>query len=206
MDPEQKSTSSAHGVQESMSSERGIEQYKALLDISPEDLSRWQTVVDLGTGTQQELAKGLLSEGYDRLQVISIDPALALSEETDLTRFLPEEIPIRLEGRYHAEKGTLAALAQSLPFPDESVDAILALYSVPRWLKTNGEIVQSLAEMIRIVKKGGEIRIYPVQKTKNLGAVSSYLEGRHDIEPNFRLKEHNKHIGEEKYLLVIKKR
>lgn len=189
-------------VLESMPTERGLRDYEEHLDISKDQLLSWKTIVDIGSGTQQEFAKEMRAAGYAGT-ILSTDPSLALPEEEDLARFLPEEHAARLEGRHHAEKGTIAAVSQALPIRTNSIETVLALYSVPRWIKDPDEMKSSYGEIIRVLKGGGEARVFPISLKNNLTTTVQFLEKADNIQYTLLLKE--KVLDEEKYLLIIKK-
>lgn len=59
----------------------------------------------------------------------------------------------------HAVKG----LAQELPFADESFDLVMSTFGVPMNLGENDKVT-SIIEFYRVCKKGGQVRLYPVDK------------------------------------------
>jgi len=182
-------------VEASIASERKIQEYMDRLDISEEDLKRWQNILDLGSGTEQEFAKGIKTIN-PKARVVSLDPRQGLAEEIDLESYFPEEKDARLRGRRNPEENTVAGLAQELPFKDGSFDAVLALHSVPQYLK-EPEINLALGEIVRVLKAGGEARIHPVLESKDLESVNQFLRQRQgDIKGAYKEKNH---------LFVIKK-
>jgi SAM-dependent methyltransferase len=190
-------------VEKCIASERDINQYMDKLNFTNKELDKWKVIVDLGSGTEQEFAKGIKNKGLNNI-VISIDARLALPKEIDLKSFFPEEVPARLRGRENSEEGTIAALAQDLPLKKSSIDVFLALHSIPQYIKDSGEVNRVLLNMLGCLKEGGEIRIYPIHKTINLAPIQKFLDENENIlNYKFILKE--KIEGEEKYLLIIKK-
>ena len=142
-------------------SSSGVFEYLKQFDIAKKELDDPDSLIlDLGAGTKQNLAKEVRELGL-KSKVISIDPRLALSENEDLA--LPTSCESdRLEGRKNPEPLTLAALSESIPLKDESVNHVYASYSVPYYLENPGEIIQTIKEMVRILKPGGTIKIFPL--------------------------------------------
>lgn len=155
-------------VKDALMTERNLDDYMQYLDVTVGEINRWGKIVEIGSGTEQDFAKEIREKGYGS-KVISIDPRLALSESTDLSGMFPEEAEARLRGRKNPEPNTIAALAQNLPIASGSIDAILASRSVPLYISSQKDMDSVLSEMYRVIKDGGEIRIYPVAEgTKKL--------------------------------------
>ncbi len=93
------------------------------------------TLLEIGSGTGANL--GFLPDG---LRIIGVDPNPFMHKY------------FRREARYRKRPAHLVrGVAESLPFPDESVDTVLStlvLCSVPR-------LEQTLREVIRVLKPGG---------------------------------------------------
>lgn len=155
--------------------DRSMETYVRTLDIPPEELdAEGHRILDVGSGTQQGLAKAVNEAGL-RSQVISIDPRLALTEEEDLSPtslFTPPQT--RLLGRAMPQPGTMAAFSTHLPVADATMDNVYASYSVPYYLRDNGDVKQTMSEMFRALKPGGTARVYPIPSAR-VGAVQEAL-------------------------------
>ena len=66
------------------------------------------------------------------------------------------------EGFQENQTTQVAARVQALPFPDETFDCELALFSVPMYLPPiEEEYVKYLNEIVRTLKHGGTAYIYP---------------------------------------------
>jgi ubiquinone/menaquinone biosynthesis C-methylase UbiE len=196
-----------HAVERAIMTERELNEYKDYLSVSDEELEHWDTVVDLGSGTQQEFARAMKKKYPDKT-VYSVDARLTLGEQEDLEGMLPEEAERRLEGRNNPVEGTIAAFAQKLPIESESVDAVLASFSIPMYTETQDEIDKAFDEAFRILKPRGEARFYPVSKNKNLYMVLEWLdrtESQGGMHYDLVLKEKIDSVGEEKYLAIVYK-
>ncbi len=183
--------SSAQEFEKSIVTERNLSQYCEKLDFNPKDLKRWHTIVDLGSGTSQNFAREVHSID-DSVNIISIDPRLSLDENRDLIAFFDEEKDERIHGRKASDPMTLSAIAQNLPLQNNSVGAVLALHSVPQYTKSQNDIELSISEIIRVLRAGGEARIYPISKNDNYEAVARSVGQHKNIEFEFNEDSNNK--------------
>lgn len=120
------------------------------LRFSEEDLASWGTVLDLGSGRFQMFAREVRDAGFTT-SVISVDPKLAyLDSGSPMNKHNLDAVP-----------GVLAALAQELPFRDNTFDAVLALFSVPLYCEDTNCVRRSLLEIIRVLKHGASAYIAP---------------------------------------------
>ncbi len=182
-------------------SDRGVFEYLKQFDIAKKELDDPDSLIlDLGAGTKQDFAREIRELGL-RSKVISIDPRLGLAEKEDLA--LPtSDKSERLKGRRSPEPLTLAALSEFLPLKDESVNHIYASYSVPYYLRNPGEITRTIKEMVRVLKPGGAIKIFPLirEHRKITEKTLSAIKG---INYNFTPKNIGR--GDEDCLLMIEK-
>lgn len=126
--------------------------YSNLLKIDENDLKKWPVIVDLGSSEGQALSRDVKKLGLEN-KVISLDPTLGFSKG--------ERGKIATVRRQNARSDTIAAFAEELPLKSESVDAVFALFSVPYYSMNERDDLLSISEMIRVLKPGGEIRIFP---------------------------------------------
>lgn len=194
-------------IKKTYMSDRGIFDYMNKLGVTEKELDDPDAlIIDLGSGTMQNLAKDVRELGL-RSKIISIDPRLGLNADEDLNLPLSSKEDREL-GRKNPEPLTLAAFGQALPIKNESVHNIFALYSVPYYLENQGEIEDNLSEMIRVLKPGGAIRIFPIMQNQ-LSQVEDFLKKQKNIKSSFSLKESGKDsiTGEkiEDWLLIIEK-
>lgn len=187
---------------DSMPTEREMKEYTELLEITEADFKKWKIILDLGAGTAQEFSKEYDNQGHGG-KVVSLDPNLGIPWSQEKERFLEEEHAHRLKGRTEASPNTIAGLSQHLPFKSNSFDAILALFSMPKWVTERKDIIRSINEIVRTLTNGGEARIYPVHETINKEVIKEALSRVEGISFEFKLKEE---IGnEKKWLLTVKK-
>jgi SAM-dependent methyltransferase len=143
---------------------RSAKEYFHYLQFTGSDMKKWKVVVDLGSGIEQEFARDCKKMGFNT-KIISIDPRIAFSEKYDLQGIVSKnEIIKRRAARKNPQEGTISAIAQHLPLNSNSVDEILALYSVPLYLRKQSDSDLVFAEIARVLKVDGEARIFPVTK------------------------------------------
>ena len=174
--------------------DKTLSEYVDLLQIPDEELNN-ALILDIGSGVHQRFAREVNGQMRSS-KVLSIDPNLGLSEKEDILNFEPEySIKTR---RRNSESGTLAADANDIPLKTGSVDRIYALYSLP-WLSINGEEKTFFKEMIRVLKTGGIIRVYPILESQR-----SEVESTIELFP--RLKARISQSGKDNaYLLLATK-
>ncbi len=121
---------------------RDVIDYKNSLNFSfPELVDK--KILDIGSGAGG-FKQGLLKMGYKAREIVSLDRFYAAEPQNQ-----------RLD---------VQALAEFLPLKDESFDIAVANCSVPVMAASDGAldlIPMIFKEMVRVVKKGGEIRLFP---------------------------------------------
>lgn len=124
-----------------------FQQYMENLDLSPEDFDK--KILDVGSGSGQ-FAKWA-KEHHVSDQIYSLEPFQESEEKSKLAR------------------GNAAAM----PFQDESFDLVLSSSAIPQIFSgpqyegaREDKIRESFSELIRVAKKGGEIRIGPLAEYK----------------------------------------
>jgi len=127
--------------------------YCTNLDVKPEDLKE-KKVLDVGSGS-----------GYFKK---SLEKIIGKSDFVNFDRDIFEDEDQSLD---------VLGLAESLPFKDESFDLILTHCSTPVMLATGGNfelIAPTVKELLRVVSRGGTIKIYPVDfGDKELGGLAN---------------------------------
>ena len=117
--------------------ERSWSEYEDVFDLKVDEC-KGKTILDVGPSFHfQREAK---EKGVD---VIAVDPS--------------QRREVKAEDKF--VKGS----AQFLPFKTNSVDKVLAFFSVPAHIDKNddAEALLSIYEMLRVAKSGGEVRIFP---------------------------------------------
>ena len=137
----------------SSGAQASFEEYCQKLGL-PVDEWAGKRVLDIGSGLSE-----LFAEGARKLDinVISQNPVLADNSMVNIRKRL---------ARDHESTGggqTVAALAQELPYKDESFDAEVSLFAVPGYLPEYVEQYRkTFNEIIRTLKPGGKAYLFPI--------------------------------------------
>lgn len=143
---------------------RGVDEHVEDLGLNVNDL-RGKKILDIGSGLNQ-LANELKGEGLD---IVSLDPFYALSRNERESVYErgyedgPEklkELLDKLESSNPASQ-LVAGRSETLPFADESFDFIISHYGSPFYAENTEQIEFFFLELSRVLKRGGESRIYP---------------------------------------------
>lgn len=164
-----------------MMTERTISYYQEHLHFTDAEIEKWSRILEIGSGAMQSFARYVTGKFHST--VISIDPQMAMPIREDLARFSDSEVKKdRLYGRLYPVENTHAGIAQHLPSAVEagSIDSVIACQSVPLYLQSEDDISQFLNEILRVLKSGGEARIYPVFE----GWKKDYIEKLINQTPN----------------------
>ncbi len=144
---------------------RGVEEHFEDLSLKIEDL-RGKKILDIGAGLNQ-LANELKNENLD---IVSLDPFYALSkvEREEIYERGYEDGPEKLKellDQLKSKDGSsklIAGRSEALPFPNDSFDLIISHYGSPFYAENAEKIEQFFLELSRVLKSGGEARIYPI--------------------------------------------
>lgn len=152
--------------------------YLENVNLTLEDLKN-KKVIDIGSGPG-DFRKALKKIGSE-FEIINFDDFLYYDEDPDAVR----------------------GNAQDINFPDESFDLVVAYGSVPLSTSFREQydlIPSAIKEMIRIVKSGGMVKIFPVAinnpafpegregHSKMAAAVFDELEKIHNLDPGLKIK------------------
>lgn len=143
-----------------LTTDRRLDRYLEFMNLSREDL-QGKNILDAGAGVAN-FARDIQAEGLEA-NVTSLDPTYSLSLDQQLDNRGMYAGPLEA-----TPDSTVAGLAEQAPFPDEIFDLIVANYSVPYHLPAKSpeqyrdHFLRVLEEFDRILKSGGEIRIYPL--------------------------------------------
>jgi ubiquinone/menaquinone biosynthesis C-methylase UbiE len=163
-----------------------------------------EIILDLGSGLFQDLARSANRNGL-KSEIISVDPTL--SAQSNNIHFARTE---KYVNKLDNHPKTVSAYSELLPFRENTFDKIIALFSIPFYSQSTKHFIQSLQEMIRSVKIGGEIKIspYPVIGNPKVDyeKVNEFLnEQVSDGRINFQKEIVEKKIGGVSRVLTIKK-
>lgn len=145
---------------ESNPENRSLEEYLSYFNITTEDLG--STVLDLGSGYQERLARE--AEKYG-IQVFSVNPMLANEIERRIRDNSIHEDWSKV-GMQDVNRTTIA-IAQMLPFGDDTFDTVLSLYAVPLFLEENDqEYTKAISETYRVLKPDGKAYLGPISNQR----------------------------------------
>ncbi|MCL5003852.1 MAG: methyltransferase domain-containing protein [Patescibacteria group bacterium] len=74
---------------------------------------------------------------------------------------------------YWSYNRVVGDVTRGLDLPSESYEHVVSSYAVPTWIDTPEEMFLALAEMMRVCKVGGDIRMFPMY-VDNLGNLSGF--------------------------------
>ncbi len=125
-------------------------------------------VVDVGCGYTPYTADSMFRACHDAgIEFYGVDPLIG----TDIKFGLKERALVRATGGrgiFKAEapglSRALSATAQELPFDDQSIDEILCGYLMFVWIEDEAILADILEEFLRVLKAGGEVKLYPLHE------------------------------------------
>jgi ubiquinone/menaquinone biosynthesis C-methylase UbiE len=142
----------------SLTTERGLDDYKDKLRLKDEDLSG-KKILDLGSGPTSKFAQDV-KKRFPETEVVSLDYSFKGARRTYFEPSLTKEASEGVAGLDRA-KGLFTAL----PFADNSFDVIVSSAAMPLYLNNPKQIEQSFKEVVRVLRKGGKAHIGPVAYT-----------------------------------------
>ncbi|OGH20647.1 MAG: hypothetical protein A3D74_03500 [Candidatus Levybacteria bacterium RIFCSPHIGHO2_02_FULL_37_13] len=119
-----------------------LQSYLDFVSLSLDDL-KGKTVLDLGSGINRAFAAQANLAGNTK--VVSLEPRAAFEQAIPHNDLAP----------------LVAGMAYKLPFRNDSFDLAVSFTAIPMWLKTEDEMRDSFQEIDRVLKPGGEARLYP---------------------------------------------
>jgi len=129
----------------SKGSKRSFWEHLEYLAASEKDLGK--LVLDLGSGADEDFSKKM---GRLGVKVVTINAKYPFKE--DLRRDVKDSL---WQGR------SIGALAQSLPFADQSFDSVISIYCIP-WHLWKEDMLPAFREILRVLKSGGRAYLAPV--------------------------------------------
>lgn len=119
-----------------------------------EDDLRNKQILEIGSG-QAYVAEEAKQKG---INIISFDPVYGTKKGRRIFQEYSEKqhkyVPIK-------DPNAVGGVAENLPFADETFDYVLAYSSVPKFSISIERAEDAMDEMVRVLKPGGEIRIFP---------------------------------------------
>lgn len=156
--------------------DRPLDDYLSFLHLNLEDLKN-KKILDLGSGKYQKFARQL-KEKFNDTEIVCLDISLVFK-----TRRIDKQL------HYQQQKQPLPLLAGEfvdLPFKNDSFDYVLSLYSLS-YLKTFEAYVSALAEILRVVKPGGRVHIFPLRLPPPKEIYSSLTQKFYELFQNKNL-------------------
>ncbi|MDO8523477.1 MAG: class I SAM-dependent methyltransferase [bacterium] len=139
----------------SRTTDRPLEFYRQFLNINPEYYDS-KSILNIGAG-RSDLAQELKEKNIEPRLLVNLD--LAYKNVGESVGPLSYLIGKSFNGEDVPKEG-VAGDMKILPFKDQSMDSIFFLWSLG-WLKEKDR-PQAISEALRVVRDGGEIKIYPV--------------------------------------------
>lgn len=182
---------------------RGAEEHFEDLGLKLDDL-KGKKILDIGSGLNQ-LANELKPLGID---ITSLDPFYGLSREEREAIYKrgyedgPEKLKEFLDQLESKDSSSslVAGRSEALPFNDESFDLAISHYGSPFYAKDADKIKKFFFELNRVLKSGGEARLYPTWLKEPTTEKSSAQE-----KVFAKLKESGFHIEKHGGAWILKK-
>lgn len=160
---------------------RGTEEHLQDLGLTLEDFKH-KKILDIGSGLNQ-FAQELRSKIPD-VDIVSLDPFYFLSRperEAVYERGYEdgsENLKELLDRLDEDEKALriVAGRSENMPFPNETFDLIISHYASPFYAEDEKHIELFFAELSRVLKRGGEARIYPARSKDSSASKNKAIE------------------------------
>ncbi|MEH6593643.1 MAG: class I SAM-dependent methyltransferase [Halioglobus sp.] len=125
-------------------------------------------IVDVGCGYTPYAEDSMFRACHDaHIEFYGVDPLIG----TEIKFGLRERALVRAtggRGNLNPEAPGLSraigTTAQELPFDDQSVDEILCSYLMFVWIEDEGILADILEEFLRVLKTGGQVKLYPLHE------------------------------------------
>lgn len=151
--------------------ENGLKSYEDYLGFNGDDLNG-KTVLDVGSGLTERFSREIKEAGINA-NVISLSPG----NSSERIR--------KIKKSSDWQEKSVGAIAQELPFKDESFDNVFGLYSITTIFspKMSPKGAQKwISETARVLKPGGEARLAPVGEFAGDEEVRLYDDLLSDLE------------------------
>ncbi|MBI5147787.1 MAG: class I SAM-dependent methyltransferase [Parcubacteria group bacterium] len=140
--------------EKAMLTDRDLREYEKFLQLNAQELEG-KEILDLGSGEFQKFGRQLTRQFPDT-KVTCLDASLAKRHADFLLR----------EDQRKQKLNLSAALFTKLPFKNNSFDIVLSLYGT-LYLTTPESKKENIKEIIRVLRNGGEARLYPYYNRTN---------------------------------------
>jgi SAM-dependent methyltransferase len=157
---------------------------------------RDKRVVDVACGYTPYAEDSMFRACHDAgIEFYGVDPLVG----TDIKFGIRERAVARAtggSGRFSIDSpgldNALPAIAQELPFEDNSVDEILCSYLLFVWIEDEDQLADVFNEFLRVIKAGGVIKLYPLFEWRYLRLKNKRLL---DILSHFKIQQTFVHGG-----------
>lgn len=148
----------------SLKTERGVEEYKCLLQLLDEDLEG-KKILDIGSGPSHKFGTEA-EKKYKDTKVVSLDYSfdqskLEYQDDFDHSPRGKLKIDDKSPGNTRGEM-LVKGFFTRLPFKIGSFDLVVSSAAIPLYLSKEEEISKAIEEVIRVLKEGGKARLGPV--------------------------------------------
>lgn len=152
-----------HGWDTSDIAERSLDIYVELTGFPMEEL-KGKKVLDIGSSSTQKFAH---EAAKHNITVVSLSPDLRMENYRKILENYKNNKgkmdQLRRKTRGHKwKKLAVAAVAEHLPFQDNSFDAEVGLMSITNYWLTIEHYKEGFTEIIRTLKPGGKAYLYPI--------------------------------------------
>lgn len=148
--------------------DRGYESYITDLGV---DLQPGERVLDVGaaagTFAREVWQRSNGTVAVDSLDTFSNEDVLAGRVLFNASQGEPRSY------EYWSYNRVVGDVTRGLDLPSESYEHIVSSYAVPTWIETPEDMSLALAEMLRVCKVGGDIRMFPMY-VDNFGNLSGF--------------------------------
>lgn len=194
------------------SDERGPAIYEYLLGVSLEEMSG-KKVLNIGSGRKGLLEKELMKR---KTSIITISPYFMAGDvggEQMREAYTKRSIGDKLKKKLGFDKGEIYPVAsrveEGIPLANNSLDYVLALYSVPLYLSADENVyLELIREVDRVLQEGGRASFFPIpeKQKEDFGKIFENLKLDYDFIQVDELGGANDvYIGEKTYRLTFKK-
>ncbi len=153
-----------------------------------------KVLVDIGCGLTPYSSDSMFQWcRRNEIDFYAVDPKLTQGFKLglfDSFKSIASGAPAALDQNIGGMDKAIGSYSNNLDFGDNSVDIIVSCWLVFSWLRSEKAILDSFVEFDRVLKPGGEIRLYPTPFWDNLKksypSINSLLE-KYTVEQRFKM-------------------